>query len=246
MRRRTLISIAAAALAAPARLAQAAAPGDAPVDLLLLLAVDVSRSMDEEEARLQREGYAAALLDPGVLRAIGDGPYGAIALAYLEWSGPEHQAVLLPWTRVTGPVDAAGCSARLRTAPLTIGTWTSISTALDRARQEIAAAPFAADRHVIDVSGDGVNNAGGAVEAARDRAVADGIVINGLPVMKGAPTGVMPGGSTVPLDEYYREQVAGGPGAFVIPAEDFHSFGQAIRRKLVMEIAARPGSVVPA
>lgn len=238
MRRRTLLSLAgAAALAAPGLAPRAHAAPGGEVDLLLLLAVDVSRSMDEEEARFQREGYAAALQDPQVQAAIADGPHGAIALAYLEWSGPEHQSLLLPWRRIGGAAEAAGCADRLRAAPLTIGTWTSISAALDRARETIAAAPFAADRHVIDVSGDGVNNAGAAVEDARDRAVAAGIVINGLPVMKEAPGGLPFGGGTMPLDEYYREQVVGGHGAFVLPAGDFGSFGVAVRRKLILEIA---------
>ena len=237
MRRRSLLSAVAASLAAPwiAPRAETASP----VDMLLLLAVDVSRSMDEEEARLQRQGYAGALRDPMVQAATADGPLGAIALAYLEWSGPEHQSLLLPWTRIDGAAAAAACADRLERAPLTIGTWTSISSALDRARELMAAASFPADRRVVDVSGDGVNNAGGMVEDARDRVVEAGIVINGLPVMKDSPVGVHVAGGSVPLDLYYRESVVGGAGAFVLPAEDFRSFGHAVRRKLILEIADR-------
>jgi hypothetical protein len=244
MRRRTLLGCAAAAAAAlplprlaPRRAAAAGAEaGPDEVDVLLLLAVDVSRSMDEEEARLQREGYAAALSDPVVHEAIRGGALGAVALAYFEWSGTEHQSLLVPWTRIDSPARAGAVADRLRSTPLAIGTWTSISAALDHARRLFAEAPFAADRRVVDVSGDGVNNSGGAVEEARDRAVAAGITINGLPVTKDPPVR-FPGAASVPLDEYYREQVVGGPGAFVVPAEDFASFGQAVRRKLILEIA---------
>jgi hypothetical protein len=241
MRRRSLLGCAAAAAAAALpvpylvpRAAAAAEPDE--VDVLLLLAVDVSRSMDEEEAKLQREGYVAALCDPAVQDAIQGGVLGAIALAYFEWSGTEHQSLLLPWTRIGSSAQAGAVADRLRRAPLAIGTWTSISAALDHARRLFADATFAADRRVVDVSGDGVNNSGGAVEDARDRAVAAGITINGLPVMKDPPVR-FPGAASVPLDGYYRDQVIGGPGAFVVPADDFASFGQAVRRKLILVVA---------
>lgn len=251
MRRRSLLGCAAALgaaglLPAPglrppgARAADAPVPGPAgEVDLLLLLAVDVSRSMDEEEARLQREGFVAALHDATVHEAIEGGPLGAIALAYYEWSGPEHQAVLLPWVRVEGAAGAREAGARLRAAPLNIGTWTSIAAALHRARTLFEAAPFAATRRVVDVSGDGTNNSGPPLDEAREQALAAGIVINGLPVMKDPPLRI-PGAEPVALDAYYRDQVAGGAGSFVVPAEDFGSFGQAVRRKLIQEIAAAP------
>ena len=224
------------AFAAP-HLARGAPGPQAAVDVLLLLAADVSRSMDEEEARLQRRGYADALGDPRVQAAMTDGPGGAVAIAYLEWSGPEHQVLVLPWTRIAAPSDALACAARLLAAPPAIGTWTSIAAALDHGRRLIEAAPFAADRRVIDVSGDGSNNAGGAVEEARDRAVAAGIVVNGLPVMRDGPAGPRLEGLSLPLDLYYREQVTGGQGSFVLPAEDFRAFGDAVRRKLILEIA---------
>lgn len=240
MRRRTVLdrgaALAATALFSPAFLVPARAAPDAEVDVLLVLAVDVSRSVDEEEAALQRRGYAAALRHPSVRDAILGGELGGVGLCYLEWSGMDHQTLLVPWTRLDSAAGVEDFVARLEAAPLGIGTWTSIGQALVRARLLLAASPFAARRRVIDVSGDGANNAGGSVEAARDRAVAEGVVINGLPVMK-TPGTAPPG--TMPLDEYYRTSVAGGPGSFVLPAESWRSFAIAVRRKLVMEIADR-------
>lgn len=232
MRRRNLIGAAGAmALSGGHR---ASAQGD-PVDVLLVLAVDISRSVDEDEAKLQREGYRNAVSDPVVIEAIRGGMIGAVALAYVEWAGVEYQRLVLPWTRIAGPLDAHAWSERLAEAPRTSLSWTSISGALDFSRTVMASAPFEATRRVIDVSGDGVNNSGGAVEIARDRCVAEGIIVNGLPIVNDRPTfGRMP---PVPLDEYYRESVVGGPGAFVIVAEDFESFGVAVKRKLIREIA---------
>jgi len=231
MRRRNLIGAAGAMALGNTRLAFA----DEPVDVLLVLAVDISRSVDEDEAKLQREGYRNAVSDPAVVEAIRGGMIGAIGLAYVEWAGVEYQRLVLPWTRIAGPVDAHAWSDKLAEAPRTSLSWTSISGALDFSRSVMAAAPFEATRRVIDVSGDGVNNSGGAVEIARDRCVAEGIIVNGLPIVNDRPTfGRMP---PVPLDEYYRDSVVGGPGAFVIVAEDFESFGVAVKRKLIREIA---------
>jgi hypothetical protein len=214
-------------------------PPEAAVDVLLVLASDVSRSMDEEEAWLQREGTITALLNPEVLEAIGSGPHGAIGLAVFEWSGPEHQSVLIPWMRVADAQDAAHAARRIRAAPIGIGTWTAIATALDRARLMIEQAPFTSERRVIDISGDGPNNSGGSVEEARDRAIDAGIVVNGLPIMReAAPLTGWSGAPPPSLDVYYREAVTGGAGAFVLPAEDFQSFGRAMRRKLLREIAS--------
>lgn len=238
MRRRSLLLAAGAAAALqppPAR-----ASGE-PVDVLLILAVDVSRSIDEDEAKLQREGYRAAVSDPAVAEAIRGGMIGAIGIAYVEWAGAEYQRLVLPWQRVASAADAQVWSEKLLEAPRASLSWTSISGGLDFSRRVMAEAPFEGTRKVIDVSGDGVNNSGGPVEAARDRAVAEGITINGLPIVNDRPTfGRMP---PVPLDEYYRESVIGGPGAFVIVAEDFVSFGNAVKRKLIREIAALPGPV---
>ncbi len=235
MQRRSLLAAAgAAALARPAR-------ANEPVDVVLVLAVDVSRSIDPDEARLQREGYRSAVADPLVLEAIRGGMLGAIGLAYVEWAGGEYQRLVLPWTRIAAPADAIAWADRLAEAPRASLSWTSISGALDFSRQVMAAAPFEATRRVIDVSGDGVNNSGGPVEAARDRVVAEGIVINGLPIINDRPTfGRMP---SVPLDEYFQQNVIGGAGAFMVVAETFESFGNAVKRKLIREIAALPGPV---
>ena len=215
----------------------ARAEGD-PVDVLLVLAVDVSRSVDEDEARLQREGYRNAVADPVVVEAIRGGMMGAIGLAYVEWAGAEYQRLVLPWTRIAGAGDAQAWSERLAEAPRASLSWTSISGALDFSLKVLNDAPLEATRRVIDVSGDGVNNSGGPVDLARDRVVAEGITINGLPIVNDRPTfGRMP---PVPLDDYYRENVIGGPGAFVVVAEDFQSFGNAVKRKLIREIAALP------
>jgi len=223
-------------MGAAARLAPAPArTTEEPVDVLLVLAVDVSRSVDEDEARLQREGYRNAVSDSLVVEAIRGGMVGAIGVAYVEWAGAEYQRLVLPWTRIASPADAFAWATRLDEAPRASLSWTSISGALDFSGRVLAEAPFEGTRRVIDVSGDGVNNSGGAVEVARDKLLAEGVTINGLPIMNDRPTfGRLP---PVPLDEYYRESVVGGPGAFVIPAEDFQAFGQAVKRKLIREIA---------
>jgi Protein of unknown function (DUF1194) len=239
MQRRALLTAGAAAatLGAAARFAPARA--EEPVDVLLVLAVDVSRSVDEDEARLQREGYRNAVSDPLVVEAIRGGMIGAIGIAYVEWAGAEYQRLVLPWTRIGTPADAFSWASRLDEAPRASLSWTSISGALDYSHRVLADAPFEGTRRVIDVSGDGVNNSGGPVEAARDKLVADGVTINGLPIMNDRPTfGRLP---PVPLDDYFRESVIGGPSAFVIVAEDFESFGLAVKRKLIREIAAREG-----
>ncbi len=236
MHRRAFLAAGAAAATAgaAARVAPARA-AEEPVDVLLVLAVDVSRSVDEDEARLQREGYRNAVSDPMVVEAIRGGMIGAVAIAYVEWAGAEYQRLVLPWTRISTPADAFAWATRLDEAPRASLSWTSISGALDFSARVLADAPFEATRKVVDVSGDGVNNSGGAVETARDRLLAEGVTINGLPIMNDRPTfGRLP---PVPLDEYFRESVVGGPGAFVIPAEDFQAFGQAVKRKLIREIA---------
>lgn len=235
MHRRALLAAgaAAASLGAAARFAPARA--EEPVDVVLVLAVDVSRSVDEDEARLQREGYRNAVSDALVVEAVRGGMIGAIGVAYVEWAGAEYQRLVLPWTRIASPADAYSWASRLDEAPRASLSWTSISGALEFSHRVLADAPFEGTRRVVDVSGDGVNNSGGPVEAARDKLVADGVTINGLPIMNDRPTfGRLP---PVPLDEYFRESVVGGPGSFVIPAEDFQAFGHAVKRKLIREIA---------
>lgn len=235
MRRRSLI--AAAGAASFGRIAPARA--DEPVDVALVLAVDVSRSIDEDEARLQREGYRSAIADPKVVEAIRGGMLGSVALCYIEWAGIEYQRTVIPWTRIATQGDADGWAATLAQAPRASLSWTSISGAIEASRRAMGECPHEATRKVIDVSGDGVNNSGPPAEMARDRAVADGITINGLPILNDRPTfGRAP---PVPLDIYYRDSVIGGQGAFMIAAEDFEAFGNAVRRKLIREIAGLPG-----
>ena len=242
MRRRSLLAAAAAAPLAPVPFTAPARASGEPVDVVLVLAVDVSRSVDEDEARLQREGYRNAVSDPAVVEAIRGGMIGAVGLAYVEWAGAEYQKLVLPWTRIASQLDATAWADRLAEAPRASLSWTSISGALDFSRNVLAQAPYEATRRVIDVSGDGVNNSGGPVEMARDRLVAEGVTINGLPIVNDRPTfGRMP---PIPLDEYFRDSVVGGPGAFVIVAEDFHSFGNAVKRKLIREIAALDGPML--
>jgi hypothetical protein len=239
MRRKTLLAaITAAALVAEwigrwPRQARAAA--EQAVDVALVFAVDVSRSVHEDEARLQREGYRRALGDPQVLDAIRGGALGAVALAYVEWSGIDDQRLVLQWTRVTGQVEADAWGEALSAAPRTSTGWTSISGGIEFSRRILAGCPWEATRRVIDVSGDGVNNNGPPAEQARDRAVAEGITINGLAIKDDLRTFGLP--TPKPLDDYFRDSVIGGPGAFVVAVGSFESFGTALRRKLLREIA---------
>ncbi len=205
--------------------------------MLLVLAVDVSRSIDEDEARLQREGYRNAVSDPRVVEVVRRGMIGAIGLAYVEWAGLEYQRLVLPWTRIADQRGADAWASALAEAPRMSLSWTSISGGIDFSRRVLGESPFEGTRRVIDVSGDGVNNSGRPSEQARDEAVAAGITINGLPIVNDRPTfGRMP---ALPLDEYFGRNVIGGPGAFLIVAEDFEAFGTAVRRKLIREIAGR-------
>ncbi|MBC9209642.1 DUF1194 domain-containing protein [Roseomonas aerophila] len=229
MRRRSLL--AAAGLAAFPAVARA----EEPVDTLLVLAVDVSRSVDEDEARLQREGYRNGVTDPKVVEAMLGGVLGSVGLAYVEWAGSEYQRLVLPWRRIASRRDAQAWAEALAEAPRQSLSWTSISGALEFSGTVLEQAPFEGTRQVIDVSGDGVNNSGPPPEAVRDRLVAHGVVINGLPIVNDRPSfGRMP---AMPLDQYYRESVIGGEGAFMVVADDFESFGVAVRRKLIREIA---------
>ncbi len=240
MRRRTLLAAAGAAAAPFVRTARA----EDAVDVSLVLAVDVSRSIDEDEARLQREGYRLAVADAVVVAAIRGGMIGAIGLSYVEWAGIEYQRTILPWRRIAGQADADAWAQGLAEAPRMSLSWTSISGAIRHSRGVMAECPWEATRKVIDVSGDGVNNSGPPADRERDAAVAEGITINGLPIINDRPTfGRLP---PVPLDDYFRENVIGGDGCFMIVAEDFESFGQAVKRKLIREIAGRPAGPIPA
>ncbi len=232
------IVLLAALLAGPAPAAERL-----EVDVELVLAVDISRSMDYEELRIQRDGYIAALRDPEVHRAIGAGMLGRIALAYVEWAGTHATETLVDWTLIDGP-DAAGDFAdRLAAAPLRGARGTSISQALAHASGMIRGNRFQGLKRVIDVSGDGPNNVGRGVAAARDEVAEEGIVINGLPVMLKAHDGPF---SLTNLDIYYEDCVIGGPAAFVLPVFEAAKFAETIRRKLILEIAGRAPLVVSA
>jgi Protein of unknown function (DUF1194) len=211
-------------------------------DLLLVLAADVSRSIDESEFALQRRGYSAALTDPRVLAAIRGGATGTIAICFVEWSGAGEQNIVADWTVIHDEEDAGGLASAILAAPRSFIGRTSISGAIDFAMERFAAAQPHANRHIIDISGDGTNNSGRPVTEARDQAVAQGVTINGLAIVNDKPNPGYafhtqpPGG----LPEWYRENVIGGPGAFLRVIEDFHSFADAMTNKLVSEIAALP------
>jgi hypothetical protein len=210
-----------------------------PVDLLLVLAADVSRSVDAEKFQLQRAGYAAAIADRQVLEAIGSGRYQRIAVLFLEWSGIGNQNVVIDWTLIDGPKAAQAFGDRLLEEPRSFADRTSISGGIDFAVAQFAHAPFACERRTIDVSGDGTNNAGRDVTLARDEALALGLTINGLVILSERPLPWNPAHTNPPggLANYYRDNVVGGPGAFVLDAKGFNSFGQAIIKKLIAEIA---------
>jgi hypothetical protein len=222
----------------------AAAAAAEKVDLLLVLAADVSRSVDSAKFQLQRDGYAAAISDPRVLEAISSGRNGRIGVSFVEWSGSGSQRVLIDWTGVGNAEEAKGFGDHLLEAPRSFADRTSISGAIDFSMGQLAKAPFDSERRTIDISGDGTNNAGRDVTLARDEALAQGVTINGLVILSETPLAWNPDHTNPQggLDNYYRSHVVGGTGAFVIVAENFASFGQAIIKKLIAEIAqSRPG-----
>ena len=225
-----MLSLVAAAL--PARAGEA-------VDLLLVLAADVSRSVDGPKYQLQREGYAAAISDPRVLNAIQSGLNRRIAICFVEWSGIGSQQVLIDWTLIDGPKAARGFGDKLLESRRSFADRTSISAAIEFSVAQFGRAPYEAKRRTIDVSGDGTNNSGRDVAEARDDAVALGITINGLVILSERPLPWNPEHTNPPggLTNYYRNNVIGGPGAFVIEAKEFNAFGQAIVSKLIAEIA---------
>lgn len=230
-----------AAIAASILCLAAAAPARAAdVDLLLVLAADVSRSINEGEFELQRKGYAAALTDPRVLSAITNGAHHAIAVTFVEWSGASDQNVVVDWTVVRDGETADGIAAIILRAPRSFVGRTAIGSAIDYAMQHFADAQVAAEKRIIDVSGDGTSNSGRAVTEARDEAIAAGVTINGLAIIN---TQANPGYAfhTNPpggLPKYFEDNVIGGPGAFLLQVENFDTFADAITRKLVSEIAA--------
>ena len=238
---RTLLLLIWAGVAAVPGIAAAAEQ----VDLLLVLAADVSRSVDGAKFQLQREGYAAAISDPRVLDAIRSGRNGRVGLTFVEWSGVGSQRVLIDWTTIGDAESAKGFGDRLLEAPRSFADRTSISGAIEFAMGQFARAPYESTRRTIDISGDGTNNAGRDVTLARDEALAQGVTINGLVILSETPLVWNPDHTNPPggLDNYYRNNVIGGPGAFVLVAENFNSFGQAIVKKMIAEVAqagARP------
>ena len=223
-----MLAAAAAILAGPALAAE-------PVDVELVLAVDVSLSMSPTELNIQRDGYASALTNDRVLQAIAEGVHGRIAVTYFEWAGTTSHHVIVPWTIIANREDAERVVAKLSAQPPNSARRTSIASALDFGADLFAESQFRGIKRVIDISGDGPNNQGEPVEIARDAVVNQGITINGLPLMtRGGFSSVY---DVSDLDRYYADCVIGGPGAFMIPVNDWSQFPEAIRRKLVLELA---------
>jgi len=212
-------------------------PNAIPVDVELVLAVDVSYSMDPDEQALQREGYRLALTSKEFLQALREGAHGKIAVTYIEWAGQYDQQVVVPWRLIEGPESADAVAAEIARAPYRRASRTSISGGLAFAQGLFATSGYRGLRRVIDVSGDGPNNSGMPVAPVRDVIVNKGIVINGLPLMLKRPyRGMM---DIAHLDWYYEDCVTGGPGSFVIPVRGREQFVEATRNKLVLEVAGR-------
>jgi uncharacterized protein DUF1194 len=217
-----------------------------PVDVELVLAVDISYSMDPDEQALQREGYVQALTSRDFLRALKEGMHGKIAVTYFEWAGYTEQKVIVPWRLIDGPESADAVAAEIANAPYRRAARTSISGALLFALPLFESSGFRGARRVIDVSGDGTNNNGQLVTLARDEVLSKGITINGLPIMLKRPTPSMM--DIDQLDVYFEDCVIGGPGAFVVPIREREKFIEAIRTKLLLEIARHvpAAPVIPA
>jgi hypothetical protein len=213
-----------------------------PVDLLLVLAADVSRSVTEPKFKLQREGAAAAITHPEVVQAITSGPNRRIAVCFVEWATAGQQNVVIDWTVIGDSGAARIFGDRLVELPRSFAGSTSISSAIDFAVAQIERAPFTSERRVIDVSGDGNNNSGRSVTEARDDALAKGITINGLVILTPLSESFRPEHTHPPggLEKYFQDNVIGGFGAFTVVAETHESFGRALTKKLVAEIAGLP------
>src|SRR3954447_13831046 len=215
------------------------------VNVELVIAVDVSYSMDMDELAIQREGYAQAIASKDFLQALRAGP-GKVAVTYFEWSMSGDERIIIPWRVIDGPESADAVAAEIMKTPVRRGSSTSISGAINFALQLFEENPYHGFRRVIDISGDGPNNDGAPVTGARDAALAKGIIINGLPIMVKEPSY-----STIDvenLDLYYEDCVIGGPGAFIMTIKDREKFQEAIRTKLVLEVAGLTpeGGIVPA
>jgi hypothetical protein len=218
---------------------QLAAPKDTTpsVDIELILAVDVSYSMDMDELAIQREGYAQAIVSKEFLQALKTGPNGKISVTYFEWAASSDQKIIIPWRVIDGPESADAVAAEIMKTPIRRASRTSISGAINFAMPLFDENPYRGLRRVIDISGDGPNNNGTPVTAARDAALEKGITINGLPIMVKEPSY-----STMDIDNldfYYEDCVIGGPGSFVVSIKDRDKFKEAIRTKLLLEVADR-------
>lgn len=212
--------------------------GTTPVDVELVLAVDVSYSMDEGEQKLQRDGYVQAFTSPEFYRALETGLIGKIAVTYMEWAANSDQKILVSWTLVDGPASARQFAEALRDAPYRRARRTSVSGAIDFSMTLFPSNGFQGTRRIIDISGDGPNNNGRPVTAARDEALATGVIINGLPLLiRPVRAYAM---DIENLDVYYADCVTGGQGSFVIPVRDVKDFVNATKSKLIQEIAALP------
>ena len=244
----SLISIMAAGAGALLALGAMAAPRSAqpladnsptavPVDVELVLAVDVSYSMDPEEQALQREGYIAGITSRDFMQALRSGQHGKVAVTYFEWAGPYDQKIVVPWRLIDGPEAADAFANELARAPYRRASRTSISGALSFAKPLFDGSGYRGFRRVVDVSGDGANNCGTFVTGARDDVLAAGMTINGLPIMLKRPNAFTMDIDN--LDIYYEDCVIGGPGAFVVPIREREQFKEATRTKLVLEIAGR-------
>jgi len=208
------------------------------VDVELVLAVDVSRSMSPEELDIQRRGYAEALVSDEVIDAIGDGLLGRVAIQYVEWAGQYNQRIIVDWTLIEDRADAQAFARQLLAHRSPSMSRTSISGGINFAVNAINTNAYSGNRRIIDISGDGPNNQGPYVVRARDEALASGIIINGLPLM--TRDGIYSQFDIERLDLYYRDCVIGGPGAFLIPVLSWEEFPEAVRRKIVLELAGRP------
>jgi hypothetical protein len=211
------------------------------VDLALVIAVDISFSMDLDEQELQREGFAEAFRSPLVHDAIRNGILGRIAVSYMEWAGSADQKVIIPWTILDNTESLMAFAARIASTTLQRAQRTSVSGAIDGAVRLLDNNDLAASRKVIDISGDGANNQGRPVTQARDEAVAQGITINGLPIMLKKPGSL----DDPDLDIYFRDCVIGGQGAFMVPAREKSQFQQAIKTKIILEVSGLTSPPAP-
>jgi hypothetical protein len=230
-----LVALIVAGSPAPARAAE-------EVDLLLVLSSDVSRSVDSRKFQLQREGYAAALSNPRVIDAIRSGPNGKIAICFVEWSGATSLKLVIDWTIVSDAASARKIGDQMLELPRSFADRTSISGGLEFSMVQLERSPYKSIRRTIDVAGDGTHNSGRDLQTVRDEILAKGVTINGLVILSASPLPWNPEHTNPPggLAEYFRKNVIGGPGAFVMVAEDHNSFGQAIVKKMIAEIAWAP------